>query len=61
VQVKPIKDDPSLHPLAPPVQGEAIDAPHNLMHSKYIVRDGITPQAAVLMGSANFTTDAWSV
>ena len=61
VQVKPIKQDPNLHPLAPPVQGEPITAPHNLMHSKYIVRDGITPQAAVLTGAANFTTDAWAV
>lgn len=47
--------------LAPPVVGEAIEPPHNLMHSKYIVRDGMTSEAAVLMGSANFTTDAWSV
>jgi phosphatidylserine/phosphatidylglycerophosphate/cardiolipin synthase-like enzyme len=31
------------------------------MHSKYIVRDGMTSEAAVLMGSANFTTDAWAV
>jgi phosphatidylserine/phosphatidylglycerophosphate/cardiolipin synthase-like enzyme len=31
------------------------------MHQKYIVRDASTPDAAVLMGSANFTTDAWGI
>jgi phosphatidylserine/phosphatidylglycerophosphate/cardiolipin synthase-like enzyme len=31
------------------------------MHSKYIIRDGLTNQAGLLMGSANCTTDAWSV
>lgn len=58
VRMKAIAPDPT---LAPPVAGEAITSPSNLMHSKYIVRDGTTPEAAVLTGSANFTTDAWSV
>jgi phosphatidylserine/phosphatidylglycerophosphate/cardiolipin synthase-like enzyme len=31
------------------------------MHQKYILRDALTPQASILMGSANFTLDAWSV
>jgi phosphatidylserine/phosphatidylglycerophosphate/cardiolipin synthase-like enzyme len=31
------------------------------MHSKYIIRDGLAPSAAVWTGSANFTTDAWSI
>lgn len=31
------------------------------MHNKYMVRDAATPAAAVLMGSANFTTDAWGI
>jgi phosphatidylserine/phosphatidylglycerophosphate/cardiolipin synthase-like enzyme len=31
------------------------------MHSKYIIRDGLAPSAAVLTGSANFTTDAWTI
>lgn len=47
--------------LVPPVEGEPITAPHNLMHSKYIIRDAMTSQAGLLMGSANFTTDAWAV
>jgi phosphatidylserine/phosphatidylglycerophosphate/cardiolipin synthase-like enzyme len=47
--------------LVPPVESEAITAPHNLMHSKYIIRDGMTSAAGLLMGSANFTTDAWAV
>jgi phosphatidylserine/phosphatidylglycerophosphate/cardiolipin synthase-like enzyme len=40
---------------------EAIDPGHQIMHQKYIVRDASTPDAAVLMGSANFTTDAWGI
>jgi phosphatidylserine/phosphatidylglycerophosphate/cardiolipin synthase-like enzyme len=47
--------------LVPPVEGEPITAPHNLMHSKYIIRDAMTSQAGLLMGSANFTTDAWAI
>jgi len=30
-----------------------------LMHNKYLVRDGATSDAAVWMGSANWTDDAW--
>lgn len=40
---------------------EAIDPGHQIMHQKYMVRDAGTPAAAVLMGSANFTTDAWGI
>ena len=47
--------------LEPPVQDEPIDPGSHLMHSKYIVRDGTLPSAAVLMGSTNFTNDAWSL
>ena len=42
------------------VQIEAIDPGSHLMHNKYIVRDVNTPEAAVWMGSANFTDDAWT-
>ena len=31
-----------------------------LMHNKYVIRDGHSVDAAVLMGSANFTDDAWT-
>src|SRR5208283_1856654 len=31
-----------------------------LMHNKYVIRDGHTEDAAVLMGSTNFTDDAWT-
>ena len=47
--------------LEPPAQDEPIDPGSHLMHSKYIVRDGTLPSAAVLMGSTNFTNDAWSL
>ncbi|HMK45810.1 MAG TPA: phospholipase D-like domain-containing protein [Methanocella sp.] len=33
----------------------------HLMHSKYIIRDGRSPSVTVWMGSANFTTNAWSI
>jgi phosphatidylserine/phosphatidylglycerophosphate/cardiolipin synthase-like enzyme len=42
-----------------PAKAESI-AGSKLMHSKYVIRDGHTPNAAVLMGSANFTDDAWT-
>ncbi|HJZ70560.1 MAG TPA: phosphatidylserine/phosphatidylglycerophosphate/cardiolipin synthase family protein [Vicinamibacterales bacterium] len=38
---------------------EPIEGSH-LMHSKYIIRDAHTADAAVLTGSANFTDDAWT-
>src|SRR5262249_33203879 len=34
---------------------------HVLMHNKYIIRDALSPAAAVLMGSANFTNDAFGL
>jgi phosphatidylserine/phosphatidylglycerophosphate/cardiolipin synthase-like enzyme len=43
------------------IQEEAIDPGHQIMHQKYMVRDAGTSAAAVLMGSANFTTDAWGI
>ena len=41
------------------VQTESI-AGSKLMHNKYVIRDVNTPQATVLMGSANFTDGAWT-
>lgn len=50
----------SLQPVGwSPAKAESI-AGSKLMHSKYVIRDGNTPGAAVLMGSANFTDDAWT-
>jgi phosphatidylserine/phosphatidylglycerophosphate/cardiolipin synthase-like enzyme len=34
---------------------------HVLMHNKYIIRDALSPAAAVLTGSANFTNDAFGL
>ena len=39
---------------------EGIDPQHHIMHQKYILRDALTDQASLLMGSANFTLDAWA-
>jgi phosphatidylserine/phosphatidylglycerophosphate/cardiolipin synthase-like enzyme len=32
----------------------------DLMHHKYVIRDGGSPSAAVLTGSTNWTTDSWT-
>jgi phosphatidylserine/phosphatidylglycerophosphate/cardiolipin synthase-like enzyme len=61
VKTRGIRENPAEGALVPPVVGEPIIPPHNLMHSKYIIRDGLTSDAALLTGAANFTTDAWSV
>lgn len=42
------------------IQTEGIDPQHHIMHQKYILRDALTPNASLLMGSANFTLDAWA-
>jgi phosphatidylserine/phosphatidylglycerophosphate/cardiolipin synthase-like enzyme len=34
---------------------------HALMHSKYIVRDALSPASAVLTGTSNFTNDAFGL
>jgi len=43
------------------IERKAIDGHGHLMHNKYVIRDAMTPQAAVWMGSANFTEGAWSL
>lgn len=34
---------------------------HALMHNKYMIRDALSPAAAVLTGSSNFTNDAFGL
>lgn len=43
--------------IEPPAEVEDIEHPSNIMHNKFIVRDG----EAVLTGSANFTDGAWGL
>jgi phosphatidylserine/phosphatidylglycerophosphate/cardiolipin synthase-like enzyme len=43
-----------------PISTEGVDPQHHIMHQKYILRDALTSQASLLMGSANFTLDAWA-
>jgi phosphatidylserine/phosphatidylglycerophosphate/cardiolipin synthase-like enzyme len=43
------------------IERKAINGHGHLMHSKYVIRDAMTPEAAVWMGSANFTDGAWSL
>ncbi|HEY1503932.1 MAG TPA: phospholipase D-like domain-containing protein [Stellaceae bacterium] len=57
IQVKPIVGPK----LAAQIVLEPIETGGHLMHSKYILRDAGTPQAALLIGSANFTDDAWAL
>lgn len=53
-----VDDDPETLPeIHPPAELEDIEHASNIMHSKYIIRDG----EAVLTGSANFTDGAWSL
>lgn len=42
------------------VQLKPINPGHQLMHDKYLIRDGATPDARVWTGSTNFTDDAWA-
>lgn len=57
IQVKPIVGPK----LVASIALEPIETGGHLMHSKFILRDAGTPHAAILMGSANFTDDAWSL
>jgi phosphatidylserine/phosphatidylglycerophosphate/cardiolipin synthase-like enzyme len=43
------------------VQSKAIKASPQLMHNKYVIRDGHTMDAALWTGSTNFTDDAWNL
>jgi phosphatidylserine/phosphatidylglycerophosphate/cardiolipin synthase-like enzyme len=40
---------------------KAITGYRVLMHNKYIVRDALSPHAAVFTGSANYTNDSWGL
>jgi len=40
---------------------KAITGYRVLMHNKYIVRDELSPNAAVFTGSANYTNDSWGL
>lgn len=56
VQLKPI-DGIDLNHLPHGVDPKPIEGGGHLMHSKYMIRDG----SDIWMGSANFTSEAWSV
>lgn len=57
----PFKAIAGIEELPSDVPSLPIEGGGHLMHSKYIIRDGLAPSAAVWTGSANFTTDAWSI
>jgi phosphatidylserine/phosphatidylglycerophosphate/cardiolipin synthase-like enzyme len=50
-------------PVVPPaaIAGEPIATGSQIMHQKYMIADAETDDAAVWMGSANFTVDAWAL
>ena len=43
------------------VSEEAIDPGSQIMHQKFMIKDGSTETAAVWTGSTNFTVDAWAL
>src|ERR1700750_1601183 len=57
VETKPIAEQEA--PTA--VAGEPIAPGGQIMHQKYMIADAGTDGAAVWMGSANFTVDAWAL
>lgn len=63
IQVKPIEEEiepaKRLDSLGTSVGVEGVEGGGHLMHDKHVVRDGLTPTAALWTGSANFTEDAW--
>ncbi|SDR53182.1 Phosphatidylserine/phosphatidylglycerophosphate/cardiolipin synthase [Rhizobiales bacterium GAS191] len=58
---KPPGAEDFLKRLADVAQIKPIKGFKALMHNKYIIRDGLAAEAAVLMGSTNFTNDAWGL
>jgi phosphatidylserine/phosphatidylglycerophosphate/cardiolipin synthase-like enzyme len=44
-----------------PIAEEAIDPGSQIMHNKFMIRDGSTDHASVWTGSTNFTVDAWAL
>jgi phosphatidylserine/phosphatidylglycerophosphate/cardiolipin synthase-like enzyme len=50
-----------VHSFADIAQIKAVTGYRVLMHSKYLVRDGNSDQAAVFLGSANYTNDSWGL
>jgi phosphatidylserine/phosphatidylglycerophosphate/cardiolipin synthase-like enzyme len=53
--------DVFVHSFADIAQIKAVTGYRVLMHSKYLVRDGNSDQAAVFLGSANYTNDSWGL
>src|ERR1700744_515983 len=53
--------DTFVHSFADIAQIKPVIGYRVLMHSKYLVRDGESDQAAVFLGSANYTNDSWGL
>lgn len=60
IETKPIAEQDG-KALAAGVTAEPIAPGSQIMHQKYMVADAGTDKAAVWMGSANFTVDAWAL
>lgn len=65
-ELEPVVETKSIAELEAPVAshavaGEAIATGSQIMHQKYMIADAETDDAAVWMGSANFTVDAWAL
>jgi len=58
---KPLGTESFVRSLADVARLKAITGYRALMHNKYIVRDALSPHAAVFTGSANYTNDSWGL
>jgi phosphatidylserine/phosphatidylglycerophosphate/cardiolipin synthase-like enzyme len=58
---KPQGTEPFVRSFADVASLKAISGYRVLMHNKYIVRDALSPSAAVFTGSANYTNDSWGL
>jgi phosphatidylserine/phosphatidylglycerophosphate/cardiolipin synthase-like enzyme len=61
VETKPIAEQEVPAASLTAVADEPIAPGSQIMHQKYMIADAGTDQAAVWMGSANFTVDAWAL
>ena len=58
---KPDDGTSFLSRLSSSIELKSITGYRSLMHNKYVVRDALAEDAAVLTGSANYTNDAWGL
>lgn len=58
---KPVGTESFVRSLSDIAEVKGVTGYRVLMHSKYMVRDGNSVEAAVLTGSSNYTNDSWGL